>query len=804
MMRQLRRNFVRGAAVAAIGASIAISFATSGEAAPTDNPVATFYSGEAGYPAWTDRIAWDNVIDMSAYEKGKTNFEKFENARDELAAAGGGVLYYPAGQYDFSDGPFDGPDGRGLMLKSGVVIRGEAPQGKPLATKGELKLLTTFVFGFEKRGDAVDTGERFTVELEGGDVRQHRVKAKKKKGEPAPPDEYRIEYAPLVLSFAADGGKIQPEVKAFRRGYGREVWPGKARISQSGDSIKLSVELAIDGEDGAGKAAYEIQLHRDGEELAGDFQGKCRDQNAKGAAVARFHTVTPETPRDWNLIGLMPEKGQRIKDVNTVGICWVNLVGGVVWFGPDIAWGDTWATADSWKSPFTLRPWTMRRPDGTHPWDPFAGGKQEYVGMGDGRLVFGCRFDQSCAINDMVTMGRPDFPEGFGEDGYYMHKFGPRIGAYGSRVYVANNLLPLSRGRNFKYPQTTRHTYPAGGHAAGYDSPRKSVILFDYNKTMGIDINKDMLGYTKTSATGEAGAGYFAPGVAVIDNYVYNNGHKGYNISGDWVTIARNHNERDKLREGYDPERICGWELTLDGHLETSPGGPGYISDNLSRGFDLGGRNLWAHENTFNNLGSSPGNDGEGILCQAHGGTQVYSWAITHNDHEQGDGNTSYIGGWDVNMAGVLFGWNKTSGWVGSINVGQRDAADAAFVGNECSAVKPMRGSQEGFPGGKLTPPRDVTATAFEGDAVRVAWKDASDNEVGFRVDRKIGEGPWTAIAYRPPQIAGDEHNQPVWIDYLAPTGRPLSYRVVALDDKDNDHGASEPAGPVTLQSPQR
>ena len=37
-----------------------------------------------------------------------------------------------------------------------------------------------------------------------------------------------------------------------------------------------------------------------------------------------------------------------------------------------------------------------------------------------------------------------------------------------------------------------------------------------------------------------------------------------------------------------------------------------------------------------------------------------------------------------LNMAGVLFGWNKTAGWVGSINVGQRDAADASLIGNRC------------------------------------------------------------------------------------------------------------------------
>jgi len=173
------------------------------EEPPTDNPVATFYCGDGGYPAWTDQIAWSNVIDMKGFAKGETEFERFDNARDQLAARGGGVLYYPAGTYDFSDGPFDGPGGRGLMLRGGVVIRGQAPSGKPLATSGKL--------------------------------------------------------------------------------------------------------------------------------------------------------------------------------------------------------------------------------------------------------------EHAAVVNDAVKMGRPDYPDGFGEDGFYMHKFGPRIGAYGNHVFVANNCLPISRGRNFKYRQTTRH-----------------------------------------------------------------------------------------------------------------------------------------------------------------------------------------------------------------------------------------------------------------------------------------------------------------------------------------------------------
>src|SRR5262249_11703829 len=43
---------------------------------PTDNPIATFYSGSEGYPAWTDTIRWSQIINMKTYTKGKTDYEK--------------------------------------------------------------------------------------------------------------------------------------------------------------------------------------------------------------------------------------------------------------------------------------------------------------------------------------------------------------------------------------------------------------------------------------------------------------------------------------------------------------------------------------------------------------------------------------------------------------------------------------------------------------------------------------------------------------------------------------------------------
>ena len=140
----------------------------------------------------------------------------------------------------------------------------------------------------------------------------------------------------------------------------------------------------------------------------------------RGNAVDLDRTpcVRPETPRDWNLIGLMPDEGKRISYVDNVGITWVHIIGGVVYFGPDLEWGKTWATAGSWKSDYVKKAWANRVPDGKHPWDPFVGGGREYVGAGSGRMVFGCVFEHAAVMNDSAKMGRPDYKDGFGEDGY--------------------------------------------------------------------------------------------------------------------------------------------------------------------------------------------------------------------------------------------------------------------------------------------------------------------------------------------------------------------------------------------------
>jgi hypothetical protein len=677
----------------------------SPEAAPTNNPAAAYCDGPEGYPAWTDAIRWSDVIDMSRYASGRTNFEKFENARDELAAKGGGVLYYPAGVYDFSEGPFDGPQGRGLMLKGGVVIRGAAPAGKPNAARdGKLELGTKFAFGFQKKG----------------------------------------------------GGQV---------------------------------------------------------------------------------------PRDWNLIGLCPQTGKRgddaghgVRFVDSVGVCWVHLVGAVIYFGTDFDWGPTWATAGGWRSPFVKKTWADRKPDGAHPADPFMGGpvkprpnwlrdpdgshydpnlarastrpatgpSRGFRGAGAGRLVFGCVLEDSCLLNDFDTCGRPGSPEGFGADGFHMARYAARIAVYGSRVFVANNLLPASDKRCFGYEQATVKTgVPSDTRGRGYRyvERRRSTVLFDYNRVTGVDVNKSLLACVPGELADSPGPhGYFAEGVVVRDNFVFNHGLKGFDLSGQWVTVRGNRNERTFLLGGAERSGVKDWRLTLDGYVEAAGGGDGNISDNYCRALDVCGRCLWIEGNTYGNLGSSPGNDGEAICCQLHNGTAWHSWAVTHNrmDEQKPKGGAIYAYG--IDTLGALMAWNKAPdlGYMGSRDTRR---ADIAFVANESKQLRVCPEAVTQPAAGRPAPPTDVQAAIIPaGDAVRVTWKDAASDEIGFRVERRIGEGAWHTIAYRPPRIEGAKENPQEWVDFLAPAGKPLTYRVLAVNARD-EGGASFVVGPVTILS---
>ena len=96
--------------------------------------------------------------------------------------------------------------------------------------------------------------------------------------------------------------------------------------------------------------------------------------------------------------------------------------------------------------------------------------------------------------------------------------------------------------------------------------------------------------------------------------------------------------------------------------------------------------------------------------------------------------------------------------------------------------------------------PTKVTAKVYEEDAVEVSWTDVADNEVGFRVERRIGDGKWQVIAYRPPHLEDASENPQSWVDFTAPTVKDMPYRVVAINADDDDKGASSATETVRLE----
>jgi hypothetical protein len=173
---------------------------------------------------------------------------------------------------------------------------------------------------------------------------------------------------------------------------------------------------------------------------------------------------------------------------------------------------------------------------------------------------------------------------------------------------------------------------------------------------------------------------------------------------------------------------------------------------------------------------------------------------VTHNLHEQGRGKTGYIGCWNVVVHGCLIAWNRTPGWVGQNRA--VDDFDAAYVSNGMSRVSKGTDSPalSEAPAGRPSAPADVRADVHGGVAVRVVFTDTGDNEIGYRIERRVdGGAAWTTVAYRPRQAEKHAHNPPAWIDFMAPRGVPVRYRVLAVGANDANDAASAPTAPLTL-----
>jgi hypothetical protein len=653
------------------------------------NPIAKFYNGSEGYPAWTDRINWSNQINMGDFSNGSDDFEKFENARDQLYQQGGGVLYYPAGTYTFNCP--SGPNGRGLMLKKGVVILGEEPE----------------------------TSKNAVTDLTPSNIDQHGLNDLKTK----------FIFTDTTLS----GGKV---------------------------------------------------------------------------------------PKMWNQIGIMPgEFEEGLKDVELVGLAWVEIEKGYIWMGYDLkkGWADTWGSSSSWLGKKAVNGWTQRKPDGRHPMDGFAGTQNmenDSAQMGGKRFVFGTKMVNCMVPNYVIDKAQKSQIDFYHENSGW--RFGPRMAIYGNNIFIANNVLAKPNASFI--------------HQDAYH-PDKTV-LFDYGYALGIDVNKSLWSFVNNVCDiDDPNAMYFQENIIIRDNWVYNHGHKGFEFTGKWAVIKNNINARDFHGKTVPYPELNG--ETIDGYVNHSNAkfhNSESADDNMSRAYDFGGWGLWLDNNRWGATGSSYANDGEGMLVQRHNGIEVFSFAYTNNI-KQPDvrGDAGYIAPYDVHVIGMLQMHNIQPGGTGVAKVENNFLQDISVLKNYKTLSKD---EQPGVGGGQGlntcyllstcpssqpdAPVIDLEHNKIEG-YVDIKYQDISSSEIGFRIDRKSpGESSWTTIAYRPRQECQAEFtypkpnsnypkntdhcfnknadfNPPMWRDYTITVSDNYSYRVIALNcDEDTAYSSKE------------
>ena len=128
-----RRNFLRRTISSAAAAELGILIRPnrlSATSAPRKDPASHLKLG------WTDKLKWDNIIDITKIS-GSDWADRLKNAQRRLRTNGGGVVYFPAGKYVFTNS---------IYLEDGILLRGATPGAITGAKESTYKPSTEFEF----------------------------------------------------------------------------------------------------------------------------------------------------------------------------------------------------------------------------------------------------------------------------------------------------------------------------------------------------------------------------------------------------------------------------------------------------------------------------------------------------------------------------------------------------------------------------------------------------------------------------------------------------------------------------------
>jgi hypothetical protein len=126
----LRRRWLQASAAAFGGLLLPCNHLLFADDLPSDDPLDRY-----GLP-WTKQVRWTQIVDVTKM-KGRSVDEQLATAQQLLSAAGGGVVYFPPGEYRFSDT---------ILLLDGIVLRGADPKAVTSAHDPKYSPPTKFEF----------------------------------------------------------------------------------------------------------------------------------------------------------------------------------------------------------------------------------------------------------------------------------------------------------------------------------------------------------------------------------------------------------------------------------------------------------------------------------------------------------------------------------------------------------------------------------------------------------------------------------------------------------------------------------
>lgn len=447
--------------------------------------------------------------------------------------------------------------------------------------------------------------------------------------------------------------------------------------------------------------------------------------------------IVKKLPGMWNFVGMKPRSGEELKDINNIGICFINFINATVFWGPQYIWKENIIYSNGW--------FNERIPDGTHyndvntgyknvsMTDPLNGNQTngaEFVGCGSGRLILCCRFDNGFKMNPGGYSGTYKDGESNAQSHLFTFRafepFGTRISISASNVFIASASLTKPTNAFLYKDYLKMAAKDPVMDSDNQDKMLKVPLLFDPGNNGGISVGRNvgMVNVAQRHMLDENSCNYL-PNIVVRDCYVYNHGSTGYSISGRWVRILNNVNDRDFSKGGaiprtsspehiehigdafkvYGLDDVISYRILKGRNTLDVPGAPGhYIArrntlegvaqndDNLSRAFDIGGQNVWVDGNRFWATGSWPGNDGEGILGQRWGEYEAFSWSVTNNEAPLVSDpwpKSGYMAAWDMHVLGGLW-YNNKGGhpeWVAGVwaTAGEDKVEEVAVINNICT-----------------------------------------------------------------------------------------------------------------------